>query len=207
MVSTVCDNDMCSVDAIILASGLSNRMGSNKLLLPLGDSTVIDQFLKTFPYQLFQKVILVTANEEVGQIAKNHQTTICYNDNPAAGKSGSIQCGLTASTARDGIMFTVADQPFLTQEVIRKILDCFSSNHRRIVYPEVDGTPGNPVIFPTAFRANLMALQGNSGGRTLCKQFADKTLAVPFESAEIFMDIDTPQTYQDAVARWNKIHS
>lgn len=178
-------------------------MGSNKLLLPLGDSTVIDQFLQTFPYHLFQKVILVTGDEQIGKIAHIYDVTISYNHNPATGKSGSIHCGLAESTARDGVMFTVADQPFLTQDIFRTILEYFNRNSQSIVYPAVNGAPRNPVIFSTAFRNDLEVLRGDSGGRILFDQYPDKALAVPFDSADEFMDIDTPQTYQEAVSRWN----
>ncbi len=60
---------MPKVDAIIMASGLSRRMGCNKLLLPLGDSTVVEQFLGRFPYALFQKVIVVYGDRQVAAIA------------------------------------------------------------------------------------------------------------------------------------------
>lgn len=182
-------------------------MGSNKLLLPLGDSTVIDQLLQTFPYHLFQKVILVTGDEQIGKIAHTYDVTISYNHNPASGKSGSIHCGLAESTARDGVMFTVADQPFLTQDIFRTILEYFRQNNQTIVYPEVNGVPRNPVIFPAVFLNDLEELRGDSGGRTLFDQYPDKTLAVPFDSADDFMDIDTPQTYQDVVSRWKTIRS
>ncbi len=198
---------MSNVDALILASGLSRRMGTNKLLLPLGETTVIDQFLKTFPYHFFSSVIVIASDEQVTEIARKHTVKVCNNNNPAAGISGSIRHGLAASKATDGFLFTVADQPFLTHEIFQKLLTCFSADIRNIVFPEVNGTPRNPVIFPATLRADLLSLQGDNGGRTLYSRHPDITRSVQFNSAEDFLDIDTPQTYQEAVVRWNQTNS
>ena len=112
---------MGRVDAVILASGLSRRMGCNKLLLPLGGSTVLDQFLSGFPYALFENVIVVHGEGEVAAIARRYPVVLCHNQNPEAGKSHSIHLGLSVSTAEDGVLFAVADQPLLTSGVIARL--------------------------------------------------------------------------------------
>lgn len=194
---------MCRLDAIILASGLSKRMGRNKLLLPLGNSSVIDQFLCRFPYALFQKVIVVYGDQQVGEIAGNYPTILCYNQHAHAGKSTSIQLGLAASTAEDGMMFAVADQPLLTGATIRKLIESFGKQKfKKIVVPKVGGRSANPVIFPAVCRSEFAELHGDSGGRLLIVKQPERVCYVPFVSEEEFADVDTPEKYQKIVAHW-----
>jgi molybdenum cofactor cytidylyltransferase len=194
---------MCRLDAIILASGLSRRMGCNKLLLPLGNSTVIDQFLCRFPYAHFQKVIVVYGDQQVATIAGNYPTTLCYNQYAKAGKSHSIQLGLSASSAEDGLLFAVADQPLLTNSTILKLVEIFSKNNStKIVVPKVDGRPANPVIFPASCRSEFAELHGDSGGRQLILKQPERVCYVSFASPEEFCDVDTPENYQKIVAKW-----
>ena len=73
---------MCKIDGVILAAGLSKRMGTNKLLLPLGDATILDRFLERFPFARFDNVILVYSDEQVAAIAGRFPMTLCPNRQP-----------------------------------------------------------------------------------------------------------------------------
>lgn len=194
---------MCRVDAVILASGLSRRMGgTNKLLLPLGDATVLGRFLARFPFTYFESVIVVYHDEQVAAIAEKFPVTRCCNDNPELGKSRSIRLGLAATEANNGVMFTVADQPLLTPVTLCRLVEVFCDNPDKIVLPEVNGSPANPVTFPADLRPELQKLQGDCGGRQILRRYPERVRAVPFSSGHEFFDIDTPAMYQEAVEQW-----
>ena len=194
---------MCCIDCVILASGYSRRMGSNKLLLPLGKSTVIGSFLESFPYELFQQVILVYTDERVKAAVSHLPVTFCYNDTPGKGKSYSIRKGLTISTAADGIMFLVADQPLLSRSTLALLISVFIQDRRFIVVPEIEGKNANPVIFPCRFRNDLLSLKNDSGGKLVIARHCNEVRSVVMHSAEEFIDIDTPQQYQQVVSLWS----
>lgn len=194
---------MCRLDAIILASGLSRRMGCNKLLLPLGNSTVLGQFLSRFPYTFFQKIVFVYCEQQVAAIARQYPVILCHNPSPEAGKSHSIQLGLSASAAEDGIMFAVADQPLLTSATTQTLIEMFREKKaKKIIVPEVDGKPANPVVFPATCRREFAKLRGESGGRQLIIRQPERVCYVPFASKEEFCDVDTPENYQKLVTKW-----
>jgi len=191
---------MGRVDAIILASGLSRRMGCNKLLLSLGTSTVLGQFLSNFPYSLFQKVILVYTDPLVASIADKYPVLLCRNNKPDAGKSHSIQLGLSLSTAKDGMLFAVADQPLLTSATVETLVSMFEKEKsQKIIVPEVDGRAANPVIFPATCRPEFAELQGDSGGRRVIVKQPERVCYVLFACGDEFCDVDTPETYQQVV--------
>lgn len=195
---------MCRVDAILLASGLSKRMGCNKLLLPLGDSTVIGQFLSRFPYALFQKVIVVYGDQQIAALAREYPVILCHNQNPEAGKSHSIQLGVSLSSAEDGMMFAVADQPLLTSDTIQRLVEMFNKKcFEKIIVPEIRGRPANPVIFPATCRSEFAELHGDSGGRLLIVKQPERVCYIAFDSDEEFCDVDTPENYQDVVQKWH----
>ena len=112
--------------------------------------------------------------------------------------------GLAAANTQNGVMFTVADQPLLTPGTLCRLIEVFCDNPEKIVLPEVNGTPANPVIFPADLRTELHTLQGDSGGREVIRLHPERVLAVPFASDEEFLDIDTPTAYRDRVSRWNQ---
>lgn len=195
---------MNRLDTIIMASGLSRRMGCNKLLLPLGTSTVVGQFLSRFPYALFQKVIFVYNDQQVAAIAGKYPVTLCQNEDPQAGKSHSIQLGLAMSTAEDGIMFAVADQPLLTSSTIQTLVAMFyRQDAQKITVPEVAGEPANPVIFPAVCRSEFAELRGDSGGRQLIVKDPGRVCPVVFAAGEEFCDVDTPERYRQIVSQWS----
>ena len=199
---------MGRVDAVILASGLARRMGCNKLLLPLGSSTIVGQFLSRFPYALFENVIVVYGEREVAAIAGEYPVLLCHNKNPKAGKSHSIQLGLSVSTAEDGILFAVADQPLLTSGTIARLVEMFYKNNcQKIIVPKVEGRPANPVIFPAACRSEFALLQGDSGGRLVLGKQPDRVFYVPFASGNEFSDVDTPENYHQVVEKWSNRNS
>lgn len=195
---------MCRIDAVILAAGLSERMGTNKLLLPLGNSTVISQFLGQFPFAQFENVIVIYHDQQVADIARTFPLSLSHNDNPRAGKSHSIKLGLAATNSLNGILFAVADQPLLKPDSISRLIDTFCDNLQRIVLPEVNGSLANPVIFPAELRSELQEMEEDQGGRELIRRYPERILSVPCVSEHEFYDIDTLAMYQTVVALWNQ---
>lgn len=197
---------MVELDAVILAAGLSRRMGCNKLLLPLGESTVFGHFLAKFPYPFFARVIVVVTDRAVEDIARPFPVQISHNTRPEMGKSSSIRLGLEAGEGQRGVLFSVADQPLLTGATIMKLVEVFRTHPTRIVLPKVADTPASPVIFPADLRSALQDLRGDEGGRKVVQRHGERVLAVGFSSPDEFCDIDTDDHYQDILKRWNKKH-
>jgi len=197
---------MADLDAVILAAGLSQRMGCNKLLLPFGESTVIGRFLARFPHALFARVIVVIADRMVETIAQAFPVRICRNEHPEEGKGSSIRLGLQAGSPQHGVLFSVADQPLLTGATIARLVATFNTDPTRIVMPKVVDTPANPVIFPADLRGELQLLQRDEGGRTVIERHFQRVSTVEFASSDQFCDIDTDDTYRNLLRKWNETH-
>ncbi len=196
------------VDAIIMAAGLSRRMGTNKLLLPFpvesedcgAKGTVLGSSLHRIPYDLFSSVIVVYSDDRVYDIARHFPLVTIKNPHPEEGKSSTIQRGLSQSHARAGVMFFVGDQPLLQEQTIGKLLQAFTQNPQRLIVPSSGGRRGNPVIFPARCRKDLLALRGDEGGKQLFSAYAQSLMSVECGSSEEFIDVDTEEKYRQVLA-------
>ena len=55
---------------------------------------------------------------------------------------------------------------------------------------------GQPVYFPAAFKAELLALTGDHGGRTIIRNHPDRVCYVPIDNIRQGVDVDTPEGYE-----------
>ena len=95
--------DARRITAILLAAGLSKRLGRNKLLLLLGGETVIRKTAKAVCESAVSEVILVTGHEEaeVKQAVEGLSVHFTHNPRYAEGQSTSMISGIeTASLKR-----------------------------------------------------------------------------------------------------------
>ncbi len=104
------------ITAVILAGGVSSRMGSNKALLAVDGAPLIEKIYRTMT-QLFREVILVTNTPEEYAFLPCPMVADRYS---GVGPLAGLHAGLMAST-REWIFLTACDTPFLNPDVIRMI--------------------------------------------------------------------------------------
>ncbi len=185
--------------AIILAAGLSKRMGENKLLLNLNGRPLIEHLLQLLPYHLFHTVVMIVANDTASILGKRYNDIkTIINTAPERGQNYSIYLGLLNSPPSIGYCFFVADQPFINRKTIESLAHIFTDNPHKIVIPQVDNQNGNPVFFPASCREELLKLRGDSGGKAVIKNHPEKVLSFSCNDRREFFDIDTPEEFVQA---------
>ena len=193
---------MLRINCLILAAGRSERMGTNKLLLPLGGKSLLEHFLDAFPFSEFQQVVAVCSADRVAGLLRRYPVKLTFNGEPEAGKSLSLRLGIQAAGKCDGLMCSVADQPLLSAATIGKLIESFRKNPGSIVIPYSGGNPANPVIFPAALLPELQKLQGDEGGSAIVKRHEQLVCRVAFPDSPEFTDIDTSESYQALANTW-----
>lgn len=176
------------ISAIIMASGLSERMGQNKLLLELKDKKLYKWTFDLMDEIDFYEVILVSSYDEILEDAKARGFKAIYNDNNEIGKSSSIKLGVKNAEEDSAMIFFVADQPLLKAETVKKLIEAYEKN-QAITYPRTEKRRGAPVIFPPKYRDSLLGLKYDEGGMILVKG-EDKN-EVLIDDVEELWDIDT----------------
>lgn len=101
---------------------------------------------------------------------------IVWNDHPERGISESIHLGIRhLRQSKDyekyaGCCFMVCDQPLLQKQSLQKLFESFYRNPEGIHMCVTKEREGNPVIFPKILFEELMALEGDKGGKRIAKE-------------------------------------
>lgn len=188
-----------NISAIVMASGLSKRMCTDKLQMKINNKKIYGYILETINNHNFCETIVVTNDQNITSMAKNFGYKTLNNPNFKLGQSASIKVALENSSDSSGYMFFVADQPFISSNTICLLCNTFESNLDRIIIPSYNGINGNPVIFPTILKKELMSLTGDSGGKAVINNNLDKVIKISIQNKYEFMDIDTMEDYEKAL--------
>ena len=190
------------VAAIILAAGLSSRLGKPKLLLPFNGRSLIrctvEQVITAGGGE-WKEVVVVLGHEAVRVQQELEGLPIRSIVNPqfAMGMSASLIAGLQAiSPQAEGAMIFLGDQPLVSPEVVRRMLTVFRGGQRPIVVPVYDGVRGNPVLFSSSLFSELMTVEGDKGGREVVMRDPERVATVAFPSDLAPRDVDTWEDYE-----------
>ena len=181
------------INAILMASGLSQRMGENKLMLEFKGKKIYEHTLDLLEEVGFDEVIVASSYKEILEDARARGFVAVENADNEIGKSSSIKLGVRKTDEDANMMFFVADQPLLRKETCEKLIESFKEN-KLMTYPVVGMRRGAPVIFPASFRERLLSLEADQGGMIFAKD--GKTNKVPIENEDELLDIDTIEAYE-----------
>ncbi|MCD6567870.1 MAG: nucleotidyltransferase family protein [Dehalococcoidia bacterium] len=186
------------VSVILLAGGKSQRLGKPKLLLPFGDKTVIERSLNNvLASEADEIVVTIGSNaEEIAARIKEKTVKIAMNQHYFYGMGTSITAGLRLVNEKaSAIVVALADQPAIDSNLINRLLQEFHAGNKGIVVPVWKGKRGHPVIFSSKYRAELLQLRGEVGGREIIARHHDDVLEIAVDSQSISLDIDTMEDY------------
>jgi molybdenum cofactor cytidylyltransferase len=185
------------ITGIILASGLSRRMGSDKLLLPVDGIAIVERVMQATDASLLDDILVVYQNPVVRKLAERYRIRQVYNPDAALGQSASVKAGVLAALPQtQAYMFLTGDQPRLGAAPINLLIAAWQNRKDHIIVPVYGGRRGSPVIFPAHFRGQLLAFEGDTGGRAVIEQAPDMVLCVDMPDADAGIDIDTPEEYE-----------
>jgi molybdenum cofactor cytidylyltransferase len=185
------------VTGIVMASGLSTRMGRCKLLLKYKGEFLIEYALDAVNKSNLDEKIVVTGNETIIDLAEDRNLKVVRNLQGNIGQSQSIKLGLKVASEISGYAFITGDQPFLSENLINKLIEEFEENPDKFIVPVYKGRRGNPVIFPPKYRNELLSLNGDIGGRIILKNHEEDIHFVEIDEEYFLWDIDTEKDYTE----------
>jgi molybdenum cofactor cytidylyltransferase len=188
-----------SIAAIILAAGRSSRMGSHKLLLPFKGRPLVRWVVEAAVASGVDPLIVVVGHEEerVRAALPDGRLIAILNPSYAEGMSTSLRVGLGALPVNiSGALILLGDQPLITAAIIYAMIDAFAAAPDAIIAASYQGRRGNPVLFPRQYFAELQAITGDEGGRSLLARYPERIRLVEIDDAQAGLDVDTPTEYQ-----------
>lgn len=182
---------MKKINLIILAAGDSERYGKeNKLITKIKDVSMIEHAFKVSKAYEWNKVTVVTQYEEVFKLAQNYGIWTAFNLRSRLGISYSIKVGLDNGLDADAFCFMVSDQPYLTKDTVKKLVDLFLSSDKGIACVKHGDRTGNPVIFDSKYVDKLKALKGDVGGKKVVIDNINDVAFLEIDDEKELEDID-----------------
>jgi molybdenum cofactor cytidylyltransferase len=185
--------------AIVLAAGESRRMGSQKLLLPFGGTTVIGHIVNELLCSVVDTVIVVVGHDgdRVAEELSGRSVSIATNPDYKAGMLSSVRCGLEALPQQcEGIMVALGDQPAITSALVDGMIRLFVSTDKGILVPLYRGKRGHPILFSVGYRDEILERHDDVGLRGLLHANPDDVFELDVPTSAVLSDMDYPEDYR-----------
>ncbi|MCS7295048.1 MAG: nucleotidyltransferase family protein [Chloroflexota bacterium] len=188
------------ISSILLAAGLSTRMGRPKALLDWGGVPLIRYQIEQLKAAGADEVIVVLGYraDEIHRTIRDLPVRVMFNPRFQFGRAGSLRLGAKAAN-RDAekIVIVNVDQP-RPASLIRELLEAHDTSFAATV-PVAQGHRGHPVVVSGWLRQELMAADDESEGlRGILARHAAAVREYP-ASDLCLLDINTPDEYEEAL--------
>jgi xanthine dehydrogenase accessory factor len=184
---------------VLLAAGNSVRFGSNKLLSVYREKPmyrhIVDQ-VELLSEDIFSEKLVVSQYPQILSDLSRQGYHAVENTAPEFGISHSIHLALDRISSfadrPQAICFAVCDQPELTAQTLRDLVEAWRSSGKSIGCLSHGGISGNPVIFDNRYVPELYALSGDVGGKCIVKAHPQEVCFHEIPDGAQLVDIDTP---------------
>ncbi len=173
-----------------MASGLSKRFGSNKLLARFQGRALLDIILDNTE-GLFARRVVVTRSEAAAELCRHRGVEVLLHTLP--GRNDAVRLGTTHLQDMDALVFCPCDQPLLRRESLKALL---TSPHLRtdtigrLVWQDRQGTP---MVFGREYFPALCSLPTGKGGGYVAGLYPERVFSVSVGDPAELRDIDTPE--------------
>ena len=191
------------VAGIILAAGMSTRMGQLKQLLPLGGRATIEWITEVMGRRLDEVVVVLGHRaEEIAPVLAAYPVRWVINADYQTGMLSSVQCGVQAVDRAADYLICLGDQPRLSGSVVEQVLQARKQVGEGIIIPTANGKRGHPVLIRNTYRAEILGLSLSMGLNAVTRGHPEDTCELPVAEDAILTDMDTPADYQRELEQW-----
>jgi len=182
--------------AILLAAGLSRRMGTCKQLLPFGDATVIARCLETLRLAGIDRIFVVVspAGGAVAAEAGRFPVQVVVNHDPEGDMASSVRAGRDALPEEvSSVVVALCDQPLAQPATVTRMIALSRSHPAAIIIPCHAGRRGHPLLLP---RKTLYELHPGMILRDVVRSDPKRIVEFPVDDQGTVLDLDTPEDYR-----------
>lgn len=194
---------MLRIGAIVLAAGLSRRMGEAKQFLPLQGKPLFRHAVERAIANELSPILLIGGEqgERLRRLTSDlPQVEVLDNRAYATGMASSLRVGMEAAGGRvDAVLVFLADQPYVPNHVVQALIHTYAENRAegvRIVRPVYQDEAGHPVLFDASLIEEFSYVTGDKGGKDIIDKHNAHMKKVSFDCADWNLDVDTPDDYQ-----------
>jgi CTP:molybdopterin cytidylyltransferase MocA len=198
------NNKICGV---ILAAGMSTRMGTFKPLLPLKGKTVIENTIDSMLSGGAESVVIVVGyrgEELVDLIDRKYKDKyrdkiiVAWNyEYETTDMLYSLQIGVRSLPECDGFFLLPADMPLISTSTFIKVLETWKIGGYDVVFPTLDGHRKHPPLVASRLIPEILDFHGDGGVRELWKRHEAMIGTVEVLDRGVWIDLDTPKDYDN----------
>jgi molybdenum cofactor cytidylyltransferase len=196
------------IPAVVLAAGMSSRMGRPKATLVLDSGqTFLERIVRTFQDAGADDVFVVVghaADTIADEFARSGLAArFVLNRDYERGQLSSLLVGLGA-VDRPGVraaLVTLVDAPLVSADTVRAVMDRYARTEAPIVRPvSRDGVRhGHPVLIDRSLFSALRGADPATGAKPVVRAHVSPAGDVVTDDEGAFGDIDTPAEYRAVV--------
>jgi molybdenum cofactor cytidylyltransferase len=185
------------VAGVLLAAGISSRMGSNKMLFELNGESVLRGAARRALAAGLSPLIVVLGHdaEKAARELDGLPCRTVVNPNYEQGINSSLKAGVSALPAGVGsAVVMLADMPFVTPEMISSMIDRYRATEAPLVISDYEGVNAPPMLYDRSLFAELLAMTGEGCGRQVVKRHREEAEVLAWPAAAL-ADLDVPEDY------------
>ena len=189
------------VNGLILAAGLSSRMGDFKPLLPFGNKTVIESSIDSMLVAGVKKVVVVLGfcGDRVEEVLrKRYGSELIYAWNyqyTSTDMLESVKCGLKMMPVCQSFFLLPGDMPVIKKSTFLKLLAGRPAERPFLLFPTLEGHRKHPPWIHSFFIPSIIDYHGNGGLRQIWSNYSDYIITVPVDDPGVWIDLDTKHDY------------
>ena len=192
------------IGAVIVAAGMSSRMGDFKPMLNIGSISIAQRIVATFHQAGVSKIVVVTGY--LAQLLEKHLSNsgliFLRNENYAETQMfDSAKIGLSYLKDKcDKVLFTPVDIPLFTALTVADLID----SGAELACPVCDGKTGHPLLISSSVIEKILGDSGEGGLQGAISRCGTEMVQVPVEDQGILHDADTPADYESLLKYHNE---
>lgn len=188
------------IGAIVLAAGMSKRMGVPKLVLPWGNTTIIGHVVQNLQNVGVTSIIVVTggAHQEVADALESYPVTITFNEQyPQDQMIQTLQCGIKILPEKVlAALVVLGDQPQSRLEVVKALVDEYMVSRAKIIFPSDGKRRGHPWMIDRSLWEDILVYSPAKTMRDFFRDHEGEIRYLIVGTDSIFQDIDTSGDYE-----------
>jgi len=189
---------MTKIAGLILAAGMSRRLGRPKQLLLIDGKPLLAHVVERALQSRLDAVTVVLGHEAeaVHSAISAFDVAVSVNARYAEGQGTSLVAGVDALPAdTDAVVVMLADQPGIRVASIDALIETRRKTHAPIVMTMYGNTRSHPVLFGRETFDALRAISGDKGAREVIRSYGDQVAVVQDGRPAPPADVDTEEAY------------
>jgi len=185
--------------ALIVAAGMSKRMGEFKPMLSIGSISIAQRVIATLQQSGVSKIVMVTGYNATAlerHLSGNGVIFLRNDHYETTQMFDSVRICLRYLKGKcDRVLFTPVDVPLFTAGTVKAILDSGAA----LACPMCEGKQGHPILIAEPLIQEILLDCGEQGLKGAMDRCSEPLVRIDVEDPGTIRDADTPEDYASLV--------